>query len=242
MSNPTQPAIPRAPRARAKLEQAEKALEELSGEVALLALGAAEGAPGAEKALVAHRAKVEAAERQAGELRAAVVLAEKLDRQTTATAAATMRAEQLVEFRKQMSSRETAMATIMKLAAEMAAAYGRYSEATLAAMIAVPTGASVPMMAIGPNGLYGPAFGPCDRLITAELWRLAPPRADGAGRFVLPFAKPLLSLSPGNPAELPPGVDEMRAANEAILTDIEKQIATLDQREMAAASATKEAA
>jgi hypothetical protein len=54
---------PRAPAARAKLEQADKVLAELSADVALLALGSAEGAPGAEKALAAHRTKIEAAER-----------------------------------------------------------------------------------------------------------------------------------------------------------------------------------
>jgi hypothetical protein len=233
---------PRAPAARAKLEQADKVFAELSADVALLALGAAEGAPGAEKALAAHRTKIEAADRQVKELKAAVGLAERLDRQAAATGMAKIRAEQLSEFKRQMDAREKAMGKVLEAAATMAEAYGHYSEATLSAQIAAPIGTAIPPMSIGPNGLYGNAFGRCEILILSELWRLAPYRADGVGRSVLPFAKPLTPLAPGDPAALPPGIDEMRFAHEAILTDIEKQIVALDEREMAAASASKEAA
>jgi hypothetical protein len=139
-----------------------------------------------------------------------------------------------------MADREKAMAKVLEAAATMAAAYGQYTEATLGAQIAAPIGTTIPPMSIGPNGLYGNVFGRCEILVLTELWRLAPYRADGVGRSVLPFAKPLTPLSPGNPAALPPGIDEMRAAHVAILTEIEKQIAALDQREMA--SASKEAA
>jgi hypothetical protein len=233
---------PRAPAAREKLQQAEQLAASLTADVALLALGAAEGAPGAEKALAAHRTKIEAAERQVRELTAAVGLAERLDRQAAATGMAKIRADQLAEFKKQMADREKAMAKMLEAAATMAAAYGAYSEATLAAQIAAPIGTTIPQMSIGVNGLLGNAFGHCEILIRSELWRLAPYRADGVGRFVLPFARAVTPLTPGNPNALPPGIDEMRFAHVAIITDIEKQIAALDQREMAAASASKEAA
>jgi hypothetical protein len=236
------PPIPRAPAARDKLVAAESALAELEAEVAVLALEASEGKAGAEKNLIAHRSKIDAAERKVSEQRKAVVLAECLDRQAAANGMAKIRAEQLAEFKKQMTDREKAMAVVLAAAATMAKAYGEFSEATLAAQIAAPIGTNIPPMSIGPNGLYGNVFGRCEILIQTELWRLAPPRADGRGRSLLPFAKPLSPLSPGDPASLPPGIDEMRHAHAAILTDIEKQIAMLDQRAMAAASAPKKEA
>jgi hypothetical protein len=81
--------------------------------------------------------------------------------------------------------------------------------------------------------MYGPAFGQCDRLLLAELWRLAPDRA--GGRFTMPFAKPM-SMFNQNPAEQPRGMDEFRAAHQAILADVARQIAELNGRGMTAAS------
>ena len=232
----------RAPAARSKLHLAEETLASLMAEVASLALEASEGKGGAERALAAHRLKVEAAERQASDLRRAVELAERLDREASATAAARMRREQMVAFQASMQIREREMAAVLEAIATAAAAYGRFSEASLSAQIAAPTGTSVVPMTMGPEGLYGHAFGPCEQLILSELYRLAPERADGLGRFVVPFAKPFAEAVRHNPAAIPPGIDAMRAASQAILADIEKQISALDQRAMAAASAAKEAA
>jgi hypothetical protein len=143
-----------------------------------------------------------------------------------------MRSEQLVEFKRQFAAREKAMAAVLKAAADMAAAYGEYSEATLLSVGAVPSGTNVPPMSIGPDGLYGAAFGPCDRLILGELFRLAPGRHDGVGRFVLPFAKPPSEMVRGKPEAIPAGIDEMRAADDAIIADIAKQIEHLDEAAM----------
>ena len=230
---------PRAPAARAKLNQAETLLAALKAEIAVLALGASEDKPGAEKALVAHRGKIEAAERNAVELRAAVALAERLDREAAATSVAQMRADQFTNFTKTMAARETAMAEVLKAVETMAAAYDRYSETSLAAQIAAPAGTSIVQMTLGKNGLYGAAFGKCERLILAELFRVAPMRANGIDRFVIPFAKPT-SMESTNPADYPVGIDEFRAANQAIVADIARQISELDERAMT--RATMEAA
>jgi hypothetical protein len=76
------------------------------------------------------------------------------------------------------------------------------------------------------------------RLILAELYRLAPEREDGIGRFVLPFAKPSSEQFRGNPTAIPAGIDELRAADNAIVADIAQQIEKLDEAAMRFALAT----
>jgi hypothetical protein len=220
---------PRAPAVIAKLDGELAKLAAMEAGVDELALAAAENQPGAIGRLTAQRAKIEEAERRVSEMRRAVALAQRIDRQADAAAATQMRAGQLVEFKRQFAAREKAMATVLKAAADMAAAYGEYSEATLLSVGAIPSGTFVPPMSIGRDGLYGAAFGPCDRLILGELFRLAPDRHDGTGRFVLPFAKPPSEMARGKPETIPAGIDEMRAADDAIIADISKQIENLDE-------------
>jgi hypothetical protein len=229
---------PRAPGIAEKLEAARAILAVHNGEVAQTVLDAAENVPGATKRLCDLRANISTAELAVFELKKAHELAARIDRQSDAAAATRMRGEQLVEFEKQFGAREKAMAAVLKAAAAMAIAYGEYSEATLRAAAVVPSGTSVPPMTIGGDGMYGAAFGPCERLVQAELYRLAPQREDGIGRFVLPFAKPPSEQFRGNPTAIPAGIDEMRAADTAIIADIAKQIENLDEAAMRFALAT----
>jgi hypothetical protein len=225
----------KAPIVRAKLEALIDVLAGLESEQAALALAAAEERPNAVAKLTAHRSKVDAAAREVAEMQAALALAEQIDRQTAASAAIRMRAEQLIEFKKPFSAREKAMAAVLKAAAEMAAAYAEYSEATLSIQISVPTGTVIPVMMIGPEGIYGAAFGPCERLILAELYRLAPERSDGIGRFVLPFSRPSSEQTRGHPAAIRPGIEELVAADKAIISEIELQIEKLNGQTLRAA-------
>ena len=239
------PPIPRAPAARTKLQAAETARAELDCEVAALALEASEGKPGAAKALDAHRAKIDAAERQVTELRSAVALAEFLDREAAVEALARMRASQLTAYTKAMTARTKALTAVLEAAAVMAKSYGEYAEATQEAMTVVPSGTVVPIMGIGPNNCYGPAWGPAGLLIQSELWRLAPARVVGGediGRFVIPFAKAPSFIS--NRDTMPAALDEWRAADQAILEDVRRQLDALNERARAtiAAAKTKEAA
>jgi hypothetical protein len=222
----------RAPAIAAKLDAACAMLAAHNGEVAQTVLDVAEDVQGAPKRLFDLRAKISTAEREVGELEKAYELAARIDRQTDVAAATRMREEQLVEFKMQFAAREKAMAAVLKAAADMAAAYGEYSEATLRTLSALPAGTVVPPMSIGSEGFAGPAFGPCERLILAELWRLAPDREDGIGRFVLPFAKSSTVFVRENPEAIKPGIDEFAAADQAIIADIEKQIEKLDQAAM----------
>jgi hypothetical protein len=215
---------PRAPAVAAKLADAKDILVELTHDLAELALEASEGKAGAEKALAAHRSKIEAAERNVAELRGAVALAERLDRQNAADGVGRMRADQLRDFRTAMAARRKAMAVVLEAAATMAKAYGEYSEATLAAAIATPAGTVAPQVAMGRTGELGPSFGPCERLLLAELWRLGPDRKDGVGRFIVPFAKAAPLMTTSNPRDLPVGIDEFRKADEVIIAEIEKQL------------------
>jgi hypothetical protein len=230
----------RAPAIAAKLARAEAVLKELQQETAILSLEEFEGKPGAAKALASHRAKLEMAERQASELRQAVALAERLDREAGATAAATSRADQLALFKVAMLARERAMAKALDALAVFAGAYSEYSEATLSAQIAVPAGTVVPAIAMGELGSYGHVFGPCEKLILGELFRIAPERRDGIGRFIVPFAKSPIH-SDTNHKALPPAVTEFNAANTAVAQSIIAQVSQIDTREMTAASTSKAA-
>lgn len=230
----------RAPAIREKLNCALGALAELEEQVAEFALEAAERKPGAAENLASHRGKIEAAKTAANELAAALRLAERIDRQNVAAGAAQMRAEQLAEFTKEMAAREKAMGAVLEAAAAMAEAYGEYSEATLRALAATPTGTMVPTMHMGPENAYGPAFGPADRIVLAEIYRLSPERSDGIGRFVLPFAKPSSEMVRNKPSEMPAGIDELRAAQEAIISHVSRQVERLDEQAMRSAETITE--
>jgi hypothetical protein len=223
---------PRAPAIAEKLEAARAMLAAHRGEMGQAVLDAAESVPGATKRLVDLRSQVSTASSAVTELEQALDLALRIDRQAAVSAATHMRSEQFGAFHDAMEQRETAMDRVLKAGAEMAAAYGEYSEATLRAASVIPSGTTVPPMAIGGDGAYGAAFGPCERLIQSELYRLAPERADGIGRFVLPFARPPSEQLRGNHPVIPAGIDELRAADAAILADISQQIENLDQAAM----------
>jgi hypothetical protein len=228
----------RAPAIAEKLEEARSILAAHNGDVAQTVLDAAENVAGAPKRLFDLRAKISTGEREVAELAKALELAARIDRQADVAAATQMRSEQLTEFRKQLAARASAMEAVLKACRAMAAAYGEFSEATLRAASALPSGTDVPRMTIGGEGVYGAAFGPCERLILAEMYRLAPDREDGAGRFVLPFAKPPSERFRGNHPAIPAGVDELRAADNAIIADIVQQIENLDEAAMRFALST----
>ena len=232
---------PRAPAIAAKLAQAEAVLKELQQETAILSLEEFEGKPGAAKAHASHRAKLEAAERQVSELRAAVALAEILDRQAVASASSKSRAEQLASFEAAQAGRLTAMAKSLDALKVFANAYADYSEQTLLAQISVPAGCVVPTIACGELGSYGHVFGPCEKLILAELFRVAPERKDGIGRFLPPFVKSPIH-SDTDYRKLPSAISEFEKANAAVTQSIVAQVSQIDTREMTAASTKKVAA
>jgi len=233
---------PRAPGIQIKLDQAIEALADLERRGAELVLEAAEGKAGAEKLLAAHRDRAELAQKQVSELRGALVLAERLDREAAAQQSAAVRATQLAAFAAAMAARERAMSSMLEAVGAMAAAFHTYAKATLEAQLSVPFGASLPIMNMGVLGNMGSAFGSGEALIAAELFRVAPAREDGRGRWAVPFARSPSPLQ-NDHRKLNPGVDEFRSANDAILRSVEQQVAALDQQQMAAAaSAEKDAA
>jgi hypothetical protein len=231
---------PRSPAIAAKLAQAEAVLKELQQETAILSLEEFEQKPGASKALAQHRAKLEMAERQASELRAAVALADRLDREAVANASATSRHEQLASFEAAQAGRLTAMAKALDAVKVFANAYSDYSEKTLEAQISVPAGTTVPAIAMGELGSYGHVFGPCEKMILAELFRIAPERKDGIGRFLPPFVKSPIH-SDTDHRKLPSAISEFEKANAAVTQSIIAQVSQIDTREMTAASTSKAA-
>jgi hypothetical protein len=225
---------PRAPAAQAKLDQIEATLKDLQAETAILSLEEFEQKPGASKALAIHRSKIEAVERQAGELQSAVNLALRLDREAIANDAAKLRGEQLAVFKAAMAGREKAMAKALDALAIFVSSYAEFSEQTLAAAQAIPGGANAPLVNMGPNNVYGASWGTCERLLLAEMYRLAPLRKDGAGRFTVPFAPPPVHSNTDH-TTLPSALDEFRKADAAVLAEIQRQVSELNQRAMIAA-------
>jgi hypothetical protein len=224
----------RAPAIAAKLAQADAVLKELEQETAILSLEEFEGKPGAAKALSQHRAKLEMAERQASELQQAVKLAEFLDRQAIANAAVASRAEQFATFQKPMARSGNTMAKILETATLLSSLYAEFCEERLESAQTMPGGTSAPLVNMGPNNVYGASWSDCGRLIQAELFRTAPLRRDGAGRFVLPFATPPIHSSTDH-RSLPAAIDEFRKADAAVLAEISRQVSDLDKRAMTAA-------
>ncbi|WP_407160161.1 hypothetical protein [Bradyrhizobium sp. STM 3557] len=232
-----------APAIAARLEAARAARAVLDPDFDRAVLEAAEGVRGADKRLAELRARVDAADREVAELERALVLGERLDREAIAAAAAKMRAEQLAAFKSAMSARERAMGDLLEAAAAMATAFAAYGQATLTAQTAIPFGTSAPPIAMGQLGTMGPAFGSGEALILAELWRVAPERKDGRGRWAVPFAKPPSPIQ-RNYRKQAPAIMEFTSANTAIVRSVEEQVAALDEKQMAAATAdsTKDAA
>jgi hypothetical protein len=228
-------AKPRAAAAKAKLKQAEGVLSDLEMETAILSLEAFEGRAGAQKALDIHLAKIEAAHRQVSQLKAATELAEKLDRQAIANAAVASRAEQFALFQKPMAASDKKMAEMLETAALLASQYAAFCEYRLEAAQAMPGGTSAPLIGMGPFNVYGASWSDCGRLIEAELFRTAPLRRDGAGRFVLPFATPPVHSSSDH-RSLPAAIDEWSKAEAAVIAEIQRQCSDLDKRELSAAT------
>jgi hypothetical protein len=134
-----------------------------------------------------------------------------------------------------MASRQASLEKVLQAVATMVAAYADYSEATLQAAQSLPGGTTAPVINMGPANTYGASWGPCERLLLAEMYRLAPQRKDGAGRFVLPFANSSPLATTTNHNALPAAIDEFKRADGIVLAEIRSQVETLDKRAMNAA-------
>ncbi|WP_128966105.1 hypothetical protein [Bradyrhizobium guangdongense] len=218
-------------------------LASLEAELEHLILDAVDRKAGAAEKLSTHRGKVEAARTAVDELKVAQRLAARLEREDTAERDAQARSGQLAELRSRMADRGKAMATVLEAAATMAKAYGEFIVASEQARAAAPDGTALPDIGVGPNGLCGRSFGPLDRLIAAELWRLAPQRAPDSNAYIaLPFAAPITEMHRLKPALTPPALAEFEAADAAVLADIEKQVKQLHAADLTAIETTEVAA
>jgi hypothetical protein len=230
---------PRAPAAQLKLKQAAAVLADLEQETAILSLEAFEGRSGAQKALDIHLAKIEAAQRQVSQLKAATELAERLDREAGASAAAVSLSEQAKVFRTDMEDREGDYIAALDLIGRAADRLVSYARKTLKAGGSVPSGCTVPVMMIG-GQKQEHAFGFCEALLRAEIYRHLPTPRHGELPLRLPFAEhPRMGHT--DPASIRPGAEEFHDANEAIIKSIEAQVSAICARQMQAASAPKAA-
>jgi hypothetical protein len=230
---------PRSPAIAAKLAQAEAVLKELEQETAILSLEEFEQRPGAAKALSQHRAKLEMAERQVSELRAAVTLAERLDREAGASAAAVSLGEQAKVFRADMEAREGDFVSALDHIGKAAKHLISYARKTLKAGGSVPGGCTVPGMMVG-NQKQEHAFGFCKALLDAEWYRHIPPAGEGQLPLGLPYGEhPKFGHT--DPSSIRPSAEEFHDANEAIVRSIEAQVSAICARQMQVASTTKAA-
>jgi hypothetical protein len=233
----TKPNTLRAPAVVPKLEAARAALQDLEAEVGKTALEAAEDVPGAAKRLADLRSKIVAAERDAAELARAHKTALQLDRESVAADAIAMRATQLAAFRKHVAAREKFMATALEHAAGMAKTFQQFQAESEAMVSVLPSGTAFPVMTMGENGLSGNLLGGCDRLLLAEMFRIGATPDKNGRRAVLPFAKPQILQLRDEPDKIPPGLQVLQEAHDAMLREIEGQIARLDSEAMERATA-----
>jgi hypothetical protein len=211
------------------LENARRRLVDTSKEIGdLIAIG------GNDKRLTVLRRERDEARNAVEEMEAGLAVSQRRDREAIASAAATSRAEQLAVFKTAMAGRERAMAKALDALGVFARAYADYSQATLTAMESIPSGTHAPQVAMGPLGGYGSSWSNCERMLLAELFRIAPERKDGIGRLIAPFAKAPLH-SDTNHRTLPDAISEFRKADATVLAEIARQVSDLDKRAMIAA-------
>jgi hypothetical protein len=233
---------PRAPTVAVKLEAARTVLQDLERDVGHAALEAAEGESGAAKRLADLRSKISAAEREVSELTRAHELAARLDRENIAASAISLRGSQFAAFRKHVAAREKHMAAALVHAGEMAKNYRQFMFESEAMVSVLPSGTAMPTLHMGVNGLSGNLLGSCDRLLLAEMYRLgAEQDADGRRAPTLPFSRPQTIDLRDQPDRIRPGLDVLQEAHDAMLREIEGQIARLDAKVMQAASEGKAA-
>jgi hypothetical protein len=232
---------PRAPAAREKLQQAEAILAELEADVALLALETSEGKAGAEKALASQRSKIETATRSVSELKRAVILGERLDRESAAGAAARMRTDQFGAFCKHGKERLAAAEKMFEAAAVMATAMQEYGTSTQAMVGVLPAGTALPTMAMGRISEFGGALGNLELLLSAEFWRL------GAGadvpygqRFTVPFGRQP-TMGSADHRTMQPAAIVFGEAHAAIVAEIQGQLEKIAAKDMNVATGKPEA-
>ena len=222
----------RAPACAGKLEAARASLRGLKSEVGPARLAADEGAaPTSAKELNDLRARIADTEREVLELEEALKLALRLDQRAEFAARAKTRSQQLIAFQKHGSERVAAVRELCDASAAMAAAYQRYGIATRLMAGVLPSGTSMPPMALGPDGVLESAVGGLERLLSAELYRCSEADADGQ-RFVVPFGKPP-TLNSTDPAKCPPCAEIFAEAQQAIVTEIRGQLARMEAAEVA---------
>jgi hypothetical protein len=232
---------PRAVPIAVRLEAARSNLLALEADLGQAVLDAEENVPNAPKRLAALRSQIADAERTVAELTKGFAFATRLDRQSDAAERAKMRSEQLAAFHKHGKERVAAAEDILKAAAVMSSAMQRYGVATQSMVSVLPAGTALPIMSLGPNGIYGGALGNLELLLVAEFYRL------GAGvepfngqRFYIPFAKQP-TLGNTDHRIMQPGIDAFREAHAAIGTEIEGQLAKLNEADMSVATGEPEA-
>ncbi len=220
----------RAPQVAVKLEAARSALQSLESEVGQAALEATEDQPGSDQRLAGLRQQITDAERSVAELKRAHQLAQLLDREALALGAIAMRAEQLAAFKKHVTAREKHFAVALSHAAELAKAFRQFLFESEGMVSVLPSGTAFPALAVGELGLGGNLLGGCDKLLLAEMFRLgAVP--DANGRIgILPFAKPTIMTQRGQPDKIPPSLEVLQEAHDALIREIEAQVQRLDEK------------
>lgn len=217
----------RSAQVRASHEAALSVLAELEGEVAQFALDAIERQPGAAERLAGHRERVDAARRAADELRAALELSERLDREADAVGASSLRAEQLAAFERFGAERVEAMTEVIQCVGKSAQAFARYATATASMVNSVPTGTRLPLMGFG-DGTGGNWLGDGEILIGREAYRVA----ELAGAPKLPFARNP-PLSHGTSAKrMLPATEILEETQAAVLRELTGQVARLNRADL----------
>jgi hypothetical protein len=155
------------------------------------------------------------------------------DRKTAAAAVAKMRVEQFAVFTAKADARLASLATVFDALKTAAAAYSKYAVETNEMVVALPSGTSMGIAAVGNNGWGGSWVGDLKTLIAGEAWRVARPDEHGRGAR-LPFARLPEFNAGGGANAMPPAIELMREAHDKILGEIEAQLQRLNSEQMTA--------
>lgn len=232
---PLEPADMRqAPPVLEKLETARSGLAAIKAEQGSVALAAVQDKPGAGAAMAALIAKIGAAERDVELLELAYVTAAAQDRIGDAAGAVDMRDRQFAAFKDGAAARLEAIGEGLKHLDAFAACYSKYAIATKSMVDVLPSGTFLNHVGMGANGELGTWIGDLGALIQAEAWRLTRPDKQGRGAR-LPFAKPASWMQRDNAAAIPPAIDILTQAHDAVIADVEGQVSRLNTAAMTAA-------
>lgn len=171
-----------------RLDAGKRAESELVEQRDQAALDEMDGVAGATAKVAALNARIEVVRSERQTLEGVYRLAVERERLADVASRTKIRGSQLAAFQSHGRERLDAAQEFFGAVATMAAAMQRYGAAPRKMVGVVPIGTHLPVLMLGPDGVFGTALGNMEHLVASGLF-CSVPNADGVC-FLPPFAKP----------------------------------------------------